>query len=328
MKSFLSFLNDEKAVKKVLFFVTPFLLILLVFAGIKLGSYIKNYEPAPEPESVQDEITEPTTDGKQTAEDNTLTVTLPTEYKPFECSKNDFTSFICATSYDDGSWFGVDIFTDELYYKTGDEEKVLFRFPTSVRPSAYIGNALYLSDYSAQALYRIVIDADGNYDLDSFSLVTDFFAWPAFVDENKLLLYAEKQINPKYVMLNTLTGEYEETEDCDKELTEVPSGLISAKQAEEIALKEVQKSKYQDKIGGYTFSIATDSDTKSSLTKLVYRPDLSHPLGGGYQYESIPDYCWCVYTVADDDVFGFPQFNVFINAETGNIAKVSIHLPD
>ena len=51
-----------------LIFITPFLLALLVFAGIKLGSYIKNYEPAPEP--ITGEITDQTNENGQNADED------------------------------------------------------------------------------------------------------------------------------------------------------------------------------------------------------------------------------------------------------------------
>lgn len=326
MKSFRSFLNDEKAVKKVLIFLVPFLLAMLVFAGIKFGSYIKNYEPATEP--VQDEITEPTTKLDTSYEDmlyHTFTVRLPYEFKPFECGRDDYQSYTANTGK---GYFLTRIISNVLVYASEDESKELFRFPTFARACAYIGNALYLSDYDAQALYRIIIDEDGNYDLDSFSLVAYLYAEPVFVEENKLVLLAGSAPNDYYVILDTLTGEWEETDAYNKELTEVPSGLISAEQAEEIALKEIQKSEYQDEISGYTFSLETDRETGSNLTHLIYKPDFSNTLGGNYQYENPPEYGWFVYTVADNDIFDYPQIIVCVNAQTGSVAHVRILLPD
>lgn len=317
-----------KELNKKVLIILPVLLAILIIAGVGVRIHVSNNQPDLPNSEQTNEDTQPVEDvqpTENTTEDDVFTVTLPTEFKPFECSKNDTPLYICATAYKDISLFGVDVFSDELYYLNGDEKEI-FKFPETLDPNAYIGNALFLT--GSDALYRIEIDENGYYDLDSLSLVTDFRARPAFVDENKLLLFAGSLLYPNFILLDTFTGEYEETDDCDKILSEAPSGLISAKKAEEIALKEIQKSEYQDRISGFTFSIATDRETNSNLTELYYRPDLSTTLGGWYQYESIPEYCWFVHAIADNDIFDYPQITVCVNAQTGSVAHVRILLPD
>ena len=329
-------MKEIKELNKKVLIIIPILLTILIIAGVGVRSYVSNNQPDLPNSEPTNENTQPTEDvqpTESTTEDDIFTVALPTEFKPFECSKND-NSFV-SIWYNGDNWFDTDIYTEELYYVNG-EKRESFSFPSTMQPCAYIGNALFLCDYDKRALYRIIIGEDGNYDLDSFSLVTDFYARPAFVDENKLLLYANNKMSPDYVLLNTLTGKFEETDDCNKLLTEIPSGLISAKEAEKIALKEIQKSEYMEEVGDLTFTTAVDNhmhsvatgEIMSSSTELVYRPDLSNSLGSLYQYENIPDYCWFVHTIAEEDIFGYPQVIVCVNAQTGSVAHVRILLPD
>ena len=81
-----------KELNKKVLIIIPILLTILIIAGVGVRIYVSNNQPNLPNSEPTNENTQPTEDvqpTKNTTEDDIFTVALPTEFKPFECSKND-----------------------------------------------------------------------------------------------------------------------------------------------------------------------------------------------------------------------------------------------
>lgn len=197
---------------------------------------------------------------------------LPEEFKPFECSAEDEINYECSV---DGSRFTFE--NGSLFVTASDNQKrEIFKTNTELEPVAYINNALYLStveDIEAdngsaineQRLYRIVIDKNGNYDESSFSLVFSGLAVPSFITEsNVMILNCAGGQDIIYRSLNTSTGEINDLLDAGYNIrADLPSGYITAEEAERIALEEAKNSKYYNDSAKYSFTPASEKASET-----------------------------------------------------------------
>lgn len=175
-----------------------------------------------------------------------------------------------------------------------------------------------LQRYSSGDLYRLVIDANGNYDSSAFSLVYDSPSIPVYLEENKMLLRVLGTQNAFWRVLDTQTGEGTVAEDYNGYVDEenTPSGIVSAEQAQQTARAEIQKETYASVRGGYTF-------TTLNAAVLMYKPDLTFVRQDRFwSYRNASPYCWCVCVVADNTASA-PAFTCYINGDSGAVAYVA-----
>ena len=340
MKNFRSFLKDKKAVKYFAVGVlTGIMLTAVLISGVKISvelykAYMRSYYAKIDalysaennnPDENIDSVSVAYNDGK---------VTLPMNYLPFECSKNDYISFTSSTN---GCSFTAQYYDAEnrnVYCCFSESKDFITLFETNekVIPCAYIKDALYLRSNSS--LYRIVVDEKGLFEMDSFSRVIDKKAVPVFIEENKMFLKVDGEQDDYYVLLDTLTGKYEQVYDCNESVSEIPKGFISKSEAEKIALDAIHDiNRFPD------FALSEDMVLFCSVendnldgnpeyydTHLIHRPDFSGYFGG--YFEEIPEYCWKVELVADISDWWMPRAVLYINAETGTVSFVKTFLPD
>lgn len=239
------------------------------------------------------------------------TLALPETFVPFVCSASDFLNWQCTA--DDASFSAQG---NTLYLEKSGSKTAVLQFGAALTPCAYIGNALYL--HSSGDLYRLVIDANGNYDSSAFSLVYDSPSIPVYLEENKMLLRVLGTQNAFWRVLDTQTGEGTVAEDYNGYVDEenTPSGIVSAEQAQQTARAEIQKEAYASVRGGYTF-------TTLNATVLMYKPDLTFGRQDRFwSYRNASPYCWCVCVVADNAASA-PAFTCYINGDSGAVAYVA-----
>lgn len=345
MKKFTSFLNGEKAVKKVLIFLTPFLFALLVFAGIKLGSSINRNEPAPEP--VENEITEQATENEPTTKEETYSNPEPEELKadfygdfvPFVCKGvyYDYTN-ISSVENQDGTVFKIKKANDGDYcnsivYILNGKEKTLFSIDkryVNIRINALIDDALYFnvygSDTNINGFYRMWLkynEAKEAYDSGISFRFNKHFS-PIKAEDDTLILGFE---GIKYISFDTQTGEFFSI-DYNKEVeySELSDELtIDMDTSIDIAAKELKNAKYYvdfylDDYGtvpGDTHGMSPTGDNT-----LIYRPDYIYSGYDEFKYDLYPEYAWRI--TFKGEFWGV----VYVNAETGEVTSVSMDFLD
>lgn len=338
MKNFRSFLKDKKAVKYfAIGLATGIMLTAVLLSSLKIGveiykAYMRSYyaEASPSQSDVSNNSI-----GKSDAEYSFYGwgcyVTLPTEYLPFECSKNDDIYF----NYAAYKFFWDKPLDEEnrFIYLDSDYASMLPLFETDrqLSISGYIAGALYLQ--SSDCLYRIVVDERGDIDFNSFSVVIDKKAAPVFIEENKMYLKVDGEQDDYYVLLDTLTGKYEQVYDCNENINEVPNDFISKSEAEKIALSAINDNNRFPELADENivlFCSVEDGNLYGNPeyydTHLIHRPDFA-----GYSdifYEPLPEYCWKVELVADIPDWWMPRATLYINAETGAVSYAKTFLPD
>ena len=334
MKKFRSFLNDENAVKKVLILLAPFLLALLVFAGIKLGSYIKNDEPAPEPvpepvqEEITDEITEPATKAEKPE--------IFGDFVPFECN-GDYTCFVRtvgrATAQNGNlftSWSPTEdnYLQNTLYYEQNGEDKILFSINSTavdIYPVAYIDDSLYFNitgsgDLDIDGFYRMCFKYNEAGDIvdSGVSFLLQGFLEPVRAGDDTLILTSVNG-GSDYILFDTKTGDYQPI-DYNKEVeySELSDKLaIDMDTAVDIAAKELENIKY---FLGLTDHVGTMIPYGENT--LIYRPNYIYSGYDEFKYDLYPDYAWRI--TFKGEFWGV----VYINAITGEVTSVSVDFLD
>ncbi len=243
----------------------------------------------------------------------------PTKYLPFECSSKDTSSFGGHTYYDhfrEGSSEN-----DKFIYHISDGTLYpMFETETVFSVCAYINGAVYLNNENG--LYRICIDENGNYDANSFSYICDIYCKPVCVGNNEMYLKVIGEQNEYYLLLNTLTGEYEQVYDFNQYLTETSKASVSKDEAEKIALKAIKKEDVEEEMLLYA---DCGINEKEYETVLMHNPDLS--IYNINVDESI-EYCWKVELVANIPDWWMPSATMYINAQTGEVVHCKVFLPD
>lgn len=346
MNKFKSFLNDEIAVKKVLIFLTPFLLALLVFAGIKLGAYIKNSEPAPE--HVENEITEQATENEPPTEDNVIfeesedeeeyIINLPTKFESFECEGKyySFDDLKNQYGYSFEKQYSKDKYSNsngnfmsryKIVYAHNDAEQAIFEV-ASADGNVIITTLEYIDDYlfftvlqnKTRTLYRMAFEYDesGNIISHEIYFVAEKAELPVKALKNTLII--RKEYGEEYVSLNTKTGEIKPIE-YDYEVD--PSSVkvsVSLDKAIEIAEKELEKDEYRVFNGISEEKYIPNVDGIAPV--LIHYPDLI--FRGGYKNNRFEDYPEYVWVVAYDTESLYQQVRIFVNAKSGEISYVQI----
>lgn len=341
MNKFKSFLNDEKAVKKVLIFLTPFLLALIIFAGVKLGSTIKSDEPVPEP--VESEITEQATKNEPPTEDDEFfdepedeekyMLDLPTEFVPFKCSgkyysfgepKNQYgysfkTQYVKDYSLDLGGIY-------KIVYIHNNEEMVLFETEkpvTGIHVSApaYIDDNLFISVHQNETdtLYRIALEynADGNIKSHEIYFVAKSVNRPVKAMNNALII--EQGYYGEYVSLNTKTGEISPVEYSNEVDPSSVKVSVSSNAAIKIAEKELEKDKYKN-VYENEYNYIPDIDFPNPV--LIHNPNIIYHKGyEDYIYEDYPEYVWIVRYNSEPL---YQNVRIYVNATSGEISYVQI----
>lgn len=273
---------------------------------------------------VADSTTEETTEdtyAKYMSSDNCVVIgnngyyEIPNEFKPFECSKEDYADLMYARIND--SFFSVR-HDNEWVVLMGDknDSTPIFEYVNcygSDYRMVYIKDSLFF--VAKKRLYKLTVNESCKYEDSDFSLVADFDAIPCFVEENKMYLLADGYNgNPgKYYVLDTLTGECKPTDDIDKVLDKAPSNLISKKKAEAIALDALNNG-----IEGTEYQLSR-KDANIVETKLIHKPDSRCDVS----FENSPEYVYEVFLTGNTLGVVPEEYSIFVNAKSGKISMIN-----
>lgn len=310
MKSFRSFLNNDKAVK----IVVAVIVILTLFA-VGLIGFICIHNSTENNDKTDSTIK---SDVKYSFYGWGCKITLPTKYLPFECSAKGSIHFD-NYSY---NYFQSGFDEDKFIYLKLSENSLLPLFETDIHLSirGYIQGALYLN--SESCLYRVVVDEKGDIDYNSFSRVIDKKAIPVCVKENEMYLKVDGKQDEYYVLLNTLTGEYDQVYDFNQYLTDTSKASVSKQEAEKIALDAVKQEITDDEMLLYSDCGMNEDEYE---TVLIYRPDLAD---FNINVDEAIEYCWKVELVANIPEWWMPTATIYVNAKTGDVVYCNVIYPD
>ena len=336
MKKFRSFFNDENAVKKVLLFITPFLLALLILAGIQLGSYLKSIEPAPKP--VQDEITHQAEKDEPTAkEEETYAETEPEELRvdffgdfvPFE-SKGTYCDFSNINSVENRDGVVFRVSGNSIVYTLNGQDKTLFSIDNPnvhIRVNAFIDDALYFiisaNDIDIDGSYRVWLSYNETGEVSDGGVSFRFnkHLEPIKAENNTIIF---SSLSGDYISFDTQTGEFTPI-DYNRELEygELADKLpIDMEKAVDIAEKELKNNKYYIAIHGEEYDHDHGMKPTGNNT-LLYRPNYVYSVyQEEFKFDLYPEYAWRINFKGE--FWGV----VYVNAETGEVTFVSLDYLD
>lgn len=272
------------------------------------------------------------------------TLELPEAFKSFTCSGDDYVSYDCEK---DGCKFRFA--NGKLSLRNADGKTTdVVKINADLKTVAYIKDAVYFStvfDYEKDAsdkleeqkLYRLVVDENGKYDKNSFSLVAEYLAVPSFIEENnKMILNVFVGQDSVYKELDTGTGLCSELYDSKLNIPRLdyenlPSGALKADYAEKKAIEEAEKSKYNLSDEEYNFSFLDETILykKPDFAALHYsqwmRTVVSEDFCKRFVYEKAPDYCYRVKLKAiSSSTSHCLNFTIYINALSGEISFAEV----